>query len=309
MTPSIHETDPLDRLDPVRLAATRWFVALRDENADEALIAEFEVWCAADPCNVQTYDRIEKLWGASDGLAALNGTTHRRGLIGGAAGALAVLAGGRLLMQAHPFADYRAGTGQLRTAMLPDGSRVEMASQSALSVSFSPDRRRVKLLSGEAWFKVARDPSRPFEVAAAGGRITALGTAFAVATDDTSTQVTVTEHAVRVVLAGQAVRLEDGYSLRYAKARIGPTLTADENALAWRTGRLVFVSRPLSEVVRVLDRWAGGRTIIADKALAAREVTLMVSVANAGDGVARLAESLPVRVRRITPLMTVISKI
>lgn len=306
--------DPLDRLDPAAREATRWFVALHDDPSDGRAREAFEAWRRSDPANAEAYARLQRLWGASGHLPSLASPdvgSDRRSVLRGAGavalGGVALLGTGRLVLGAHPLADYRTGTGERRTVALGDGSIAELSTDTALSIAFDANARRVRLLDGEAWFQVSRDPvGRPFIVESARGTATALGTAFAVAADDDGARVTVTEHAVRVDAAGRSTRLEAGQSCRYGTAGPSPPETADTTSLAWRQGRLVFASQPLSDVVRALDRWHPGRTIITDADLAAQPVTLMIDTRDADQALLRLGASLPMRIVQVTPLLTII---
>lgn len=286
--------------------ATRWFVTLHEEPSDRDLQPVFEAWRAADPRHATAYARLQRLWGAAGHLPVLARPApllDRRALLRNVAGAGAAMAvvvgGGRLLMGAHPFAAHRTKAGERSTVILADGSRIELSTATALTVDLSAQRRLIRLLEGEAWFQVAPDASRPFVVEAAGGSTTALGTAFAVALHRDAVEVSVTEHAVRVVRGGEA-RVSEGQSLRYDPRGVGAVQAADPLALTWREGRLAFVNRPLSEVAAALDRWTGGRTVVLDAALAARRVTLTLGTENARDGVARLADVTPMRITRLT---------
>lgn len=307
-------SDPLDLLDPVAAEATRWFVLLHDEPGDERHRARFVAWRDADPAHGAAYARIQRLWGAAGHLPGLHRqepvsdrrTVLRRGA--GAALALGMTVGtGRLLLGPHPFADYATGPGQRRTVALTDGSSVELSTRTALSVDFDARARRIRLLDGEAWFRVAKDPAgRPFVVEAAGGTTTALGTAFAVAREEGGAVVSVTEHATSVVAGNRRIRLEEGQSCRYAADGPGGTEPTDPARLAWREGRLVFISRPLGEVAAALDRWRNGRTIVLDEALARHKVTLMIDVAEVDEALIRLGATLSMRVMQVTPLLTLV---
>ena len=309
-----HQPDPLDRLDPAAGAATRWFVALHADPADTRERAAFEAWRDADPAHAEAYARLQRLWGASGhlpSLAAAEAGSDRRSVLRGAGalalGGVAVLGAGRLMLGPHPFADHRTGTGERRTVALGDGSIAELSTGTALSIAFDAGERRVRLLDGEAWFRVSRDPAgRPFVVEAAGGTTTALGTAFAVAAEGDGARVTVTEHAVRIAAAGRSASVDAGQSCHYGTAGPSRPDMADAAALAWRQGRLVFVSRPLGEVVRALDRWHPGQTVITDDRLAAQPVTLMIDTGQADQALLRLGASLPMRILQVTPLLTIV---
>lgn len=305
-------TDGQTEIDPIMAEATRWFVTLHEEPSDRNVEPAFIAWREADPRHTAAYARLQRLWGASGHLPSLvqpAPSMDRRGLlrnVAGAGAAVAVVAGaGRLVMGAHPFADHRTQTGERSTVILTDESRIELSTATALAVDFTPGRRRIKLLEGEAWFQVAPDVARPFVVEAAGGSTTALGTAFAVALNGNAAEVSVTEHAVRVV-RGEKSRVSEGQSLRYGPRGMGVVQAADPLILAWREGRLAFVNRPLGEVAAALDRWTGGRTVVLDEALAARRVTLTLGTEDAGEGLQRLADATPMRITRLTSALTVV---
>ena len=303
--------DPLARLDPTAAAATRWFLALQDDVPDEAMLRAFAVWREADPRHAAAFDRLERIWSASGGAPALkHGRVDRRTVLRGVAVGTVILgtaAGGRMLLGPHPMADHATRAGERRTVILPDGSTAMLSTRTALSLDFDAGRRSVRLLDGEAWFRVVADPAgRPFQVEAGGGRTTALGTAFAVASADGAVAVSVTEHAVEVTVGKARQRLRAGQGVLYRASHIEAPRPLDAEELAWRSGRLVFVSRPLGEVVRTIDRWRAGRTVVVGAELAARPVTVMIDAAAAREELRRLADTLPVQVLELTPLLTVV---
>lgn len=85
---------------------------------------------------------------------------------------------------------------------LPDGSTVILAPGSKISYSdtFSLQAERSVFLTGEAYFEVKPDKSKPFVVYTGKVRTTAVGTAFAVRAlkGESSIKVTVTEGKVKV---------------------------------------------------------------------------------------------------------------
>src|SRR4029079_19041486 len=85
-----------------------------------------------------------------------------------------------------------------RSSTLPDHSMVNLTTDTALDVTLSKDLRRVDLHHGEAFFSVAHEPSRAFEVWAAGGKVRAVGTQFGVAIDRDEVTVSVLEGRVLV---------------------------------------------------------------------------------------------------------------
>lgn len=174
-------------------------------------------------------------------------------------------------------AAVRVAAPERRT--LPDGSVAELRPGAELRVEFSADTRRVVLAAGEAHFTVAKNPARPFVVAAGGVEARAVGTAFAVAHGTAAIDVIVTEGRVAVSGARQPepALLDAGSGASVGTAPGAPAVSAfsaDEMArrLAWRVPRLVFAGTPLPEVVRMFAAHGGARLTIADDAI--RGVTI-----------------------------------
>ncbi len=306
--------------DPATEAAITWFVRLHDDPADTSLRADFEAWRAADPAHGRAYDRLQRLWGAAAHLPALatggaakglGPLPDRRTLLRGAAGlggtAAVTLIGGRLALGPHPFATYATRPGETLRVTLADGSRGELSTRTAVDVDFSARRRRLRLLGGEAWFQPSSADLRPFVVEAAGGRIEAPEGAFAAVVEPGVARVGATAGAVRVALGRASAGLQAGQGLSYGRAGLSPVRGLSQDSLAWRDGRLVFIDAPLRHVAAVLDRWTGGRTVILDEALAARRVTLITRTTEAAQGLERLAQATPMRIRRGGDLFAVLT--
>ncbi len=75
-------------------------------------------------------------------------------------------------------ADALTGAGEMLVVTLPDGSRADLNSGTALAYDFAEGRRHVTLLQGEAWLDVIHDPAHPFTVDAGATEVTVKGTAF-----------------------------------------------------------------------------------------------------------------------------------
>jgi transmembrane sensor len=88
--------------------------------------------------------------------------------------------------------------GELRGVARPDGSIVQLNTDSAVNVQFSSSERRLRLTRGEAHFTVARNRVRPFTVSAGGVDVRAVGTVFNVRLRSAAVEVLVTEGNVMV---------------------------------------------------------------------------------------------------------------
>lgn len=172
-------------------------------------------------------------------------------------------------------ADYYTAAGEIRQVTLPDGSRVDLDSRSAIELHFNAGERRVTLLSGNAWFTVAPLSSRetrPFRVEANGGVTQALGTQFSVDLDGSGADVAVHEHSVRVSYKGQSLVLDEQQGARYADNRLTRRPVSPAQ-FAWRRGWLIIDGLPVGEAVAQINRYQSQRVIVVNPALRKRTVS------------------------------------
>jgi len=287
-------------------AAAEWAVRLHAGALSEEAQAQLEQWLAADERHAPALRFAEQTWAALGELAlesrpiphrqrmaeagTVPMTRRRRPLrwVGRAAVLSLVLAvgwvsGPTALLQMQ--ADYRTGAGELRTVQLDDGSSVELDAASAISIDYDSNERRISLLAGSAVFDVAPmddAETRPFVVQSAGGRTKALGTQFVVGREDRDQAwVGVLQHSVAVSLQSQPAQgsaqqiLEEGQSARYsAKGGVQKLPGFDLSAAtSWRRGVLIFDRQPLAQVIEQLNRYRPGQIVLANRALASRQVS------------------------------------
>lgn len=175
--------------------------------------------------------------------------------------------------------EFSTTVGEQRAIELEDGSLVHLNTQSRVQVRFSQSGRDIRLLSGEALFKVHRDALRPFRVLTADAVIQAVGTEFNVYRRPEGTVVSVLEGRVRVVgeslnapekpasgaseglpEASKSTRmtsLDAGQQARVDHAGRIAALPAHErdSFAAWRQRRLIFKSTPLEEMISEFNRY------------------------------------------------------
>ncbi|TDV72294.1 FecR domain-containing protein [Pseudomonas sp. LP_7_YM] len=303
--------------DEVTHQASAWFALMQAGAPTQAQREELAAWMAADPRHAQAYAELETLWAASAQLLRPRAPVVRPQLsrrrfvgLGIAASAVAVTAGATrfwLSGMSSPFADVRTAVGERRLVHLPDGSSVDMAGNTALNLDFSPTRRSVELLQGEAFFNVVPSAAGELKVSTQAGQVMSADAGFCLSCTGDSARVAVNRKAVRVTTASQQTDLEEGLSLDLTANRAGAIQHADlEQILAWRNGRLVFFDTPLLTVVDELQRWREGRMFIMDKQLAARRVSLILSLDRPEQMLDVLSKALSVRTQRYTDLVTLI---
>jgi len=296
--------------------AVQWFVLLRDEDATAEDRSAFANWLVADPAHEAAWHSVERMWGSLDALTpdASRPQPRRASRLKGSAAAAVLLAALGIGWQITPvglLADYRTAAGERRVIALQDGSQVELGAASALDVAFSASERRVKLLTGEAFFTVTKDAARPFVVAAENGEVKVLGTAFDVKIAD-GVMVAVTQSAVQVstragTTSSAPVVVAQGQAVRYDADGISAVSAADLDSIqAWRQGQLVFRNVPLNAVLAELQRYHSGRIALIGGTLGQRRVTAVFDAHDVDAALDTIAESLSLRVYRAAGLLTVI---
>jgi len=197
---------------------------------------------------------------------------------------------------------YSTEVGGREVVQLDDGSSITLNTDTSLQVDFSAGLRKVILKRGEAFFEVAKDPNRPFTVAAGHGQVTAVGTAFSVYRRSGDIEVTVTEGRVRVEpeqistvtdqavdrlhdsvpaadveLAGVVVPtvelfLERGQVAHYGQSTeqivvVEPDVISRK--MMWQQGMLAFEGESLESVIEQFSRFTNLTITIADEELKA----------------------------------------
>ena len=143
---------------------------------------------------------------------------------------------------------------------LADGTRVWLNSESELRypVDFVGEERKV-FLKGEAYFQVAKDPSKPFRVVVDDMQVEALGTSFNINAyqDDGCLRTTLAEGKVRVSYPGacQECILIPGKQAILKEGVITTEQVNVDDIISWKKGRFVFNDMPLETIVRQLERW------------------------------------------------------
>jgi len=203
--------------------------------------------------------------------------------------------------------------GETATLSLADGSTVTLAPGSTLRIPTDlGSASREAMLEGEAVFSIKHDVKRSFRVRTRTSVTEDLGTRFVVRAyvDDSAALVAVAEGEVTVhgadtasaglqdpasvpvtLRAGELAELHSDGAIRTRRG------TPVAGYFSWTSRRLTFSHAPLSEVVRVLDRWYD-LDIRVDPRLNSRELTTDFSVESATEMLRVLQIALNVRVQR-----------
>lgn len=301
----------------IELAASAW-LAQRDRgdwSAGEQ--AQLDAWLRESTAHRVAFLRLEAAWRQSDRLKALGAgvpagvmprrdawglgpeppparhrtrapASHRpRWLAYGIAAGLVLASLATLSLTWRHYTTvqhfaYDTPIGTLRTVTLPDGSTITLSSNSRVLVTLSHNERYIDLQQGEAFFEVAKNPNRPFVVAAGDHRAIAVGTRYDVRRDASSTRVVVTQGLVRLESDNgpdgrwQPTTLLPAGSVALASTD-GVTVSADsvqqaKVLLGWRDGFITFHNTPLAMAVAEFNRYNRRRIVINDAELGAMRV-------------------------------------
>jgi transmembrane sensor len=271
--------------------ASAWFTRMRGGSVPSRVAAKFRRWLSADPANQLEYAKRELAWELTgelendpqiaDWLAEAQAparTSHRARFVWATASALCTTAAvliAYFLWPAH-WDEYATQIGERRTVVLSDESRIDLNTDTLIRISYGRQARTVVLERGEATFRVARNPSRPFEVWSQQGVARALGTEFNVMSLADGVTVTVLSGKVEV-LATRAqtnaqrhdgVILSAGQEVSYRDTALSQLHAADtQRVKAWQSGRVAFENMPLAEAMAEFNRYMSRPIVIKDRTL------------------------------------------
>lgn len=262
----------------VEREAVEWFTLLLNPPVENEDLDRFEAW-RTNPDNLAAYNRIEdisrlalSLQDDPDLKAVASAARRKRASTPARARrpatfrwAIGVAVTGLLASSAVIWTisqpTYQTAVGRQLTAQLPDGTRVQLNTDTALKVRFDGKVRRVELRRGQAFFDVAHDPTHPFIVAAGDTEVRAIGTRFDVRRDQDQVKVVLAEGRVAVTEHGAdraAWTLSPGQAVTTGPAatRRPPTRTDVAAVTGWTEGWVRFHATPLPDAVAEINRYS-----------------------------------------------------
>lgn len=142
---------------------------------------------------------------------------------------------------------------------LPDGTDVWLNSASSITypTAFVGKERKVTI-TGEAYFEVAKDKTKPFFVQSGNQKIEVLGTHFNVMAyaDEQLMKTTLLEGSVKITARDKISILKPGEQAILSKegvVEIKPAVI--EEAIAWKNGYFKFNRVDIKYIMRQLSRW------------------------------------------------------
>ena len=234
--------------------------------------------------------------------------------------------------------------GEKKMITLPDGTTVwlNVASKLSYPAGFAADSIRMVTLSGEAYFEVKHDSTRPFMIHTKNMDIRDIGTAFNVKSypDEALTEASLITGAIEVTVhdnADRKIRLKpkekivvyqnkhfekysntdslknmpvqdiqvSGYSI--AQIKPDPVIRTFPET-AWMQNDLVFKNQPLEELAKIMERRYAVKIIITDNNIRQYQLTGIFKDETIGQALQELQVIAPFRYKIKDNVVTIYRK-
>ncbi|WP_029907992.1 FecR domain-containing protein [Caulobacter sp. UNC358MFTsu5.1] len=262
--------------DALIAEASLWLARLDAGRASEQ---DLDAWREADPRRAAAFAEVATAWSRLDALReaedeATPRPSRRAWLTGGGAALAAGLAGAAYLERDVLLRDrVTTGVGERRTLALPDGSSVELNTDTEVFWRFDRKRRRLWLSRGEAALMIAHDQLRPFELFTSQGlarlaagqfnaRLRPAGLDLIVLAGQAAVETA--SGAARAQVVGPADARQALEVTPHGVAVVATPEDEVQSVQAWRRGEIVFEGQPLSVAVEEYNRYLTRKLVIAD---------------------------------------------
>ena len=326
--------------------ASGWLLQLEENPDDSAIRRSHEAWLSESTLHRTAWEQVTRTWTMFDAVqpapgaklwgdlpppaaprraggarmpaprpahrAASRKRIYRRtaaALVGVAAVFLAIMIAPTLIIALQ--SDHRTAAGRIERITMDDGSIVDLGGQSAMAADIDADHRHVRLLAGEAFFDVVRDPRRPFVVDARGVEVRVLGTEFDVLVTSETTTVALLSGSVEAVPATGdqgTIELMPGQKavIDHVTGESRIEAVSPEDIGAWRDGMVFLSGVTLAEAAEIIQRYHTAWITIPDNAFARRRVSGLIDLRDPDRALAGLVAPLGGRIRAISPYARII---
>jgi len=324
-----------DQLERINNEAREWFTLMQSGSVSELEQQQLQEWLQANNAHQAAYHQYEMIWqelgnlkntselaalkrsikpslfglisntlsGFFSGLRALNPKSQ----FGMALASVAILAVIVIGLQPEKIAmqEFATATGEVKKFTLEDGSEITLGAKSSLRAWANTKERHIILENGQAFFKVAKNPQRPFWVDAGDTKVRVVGTQFDVRKGSDRIRVAVLEGIVNVSSANKSVNqtpvvLTAGQQVTRLNAgtfeAVNPISVSELES--WRNGRLIYLRASLADVVADANRYFSHSISLGSKNLANLKVTAAVSTNQMDSLTDMLSTSLPITLQR-----------
>lgn len=262
--------------------AIHWLLRLRNNATNSRLRQQCDVWRAEHHEHELAWQRVQSLQAElSSNLRAVPGAqvafntleNSAQGL--GRRQALKLLSGALLMGSAAWLgkdavgwqqwtADFATATGERRGFQLPDGTRLELNTASAVDLDYSAQQRLIKLTRGEIVVTCGEGVSfdRPLQVQSRHGLFESVAARFIVRQDADCTRLSVTSGMVAIhsplTVDGLPTQVQAGQSYLIDRSRVRLAPPPNMDAGAWVDGLIVTRNMRLGDFINEVGRYRPG---------------------------------------------------
>lgn len=261
--------------------AIHWLLRLRDNHGNSRLTRQCEQWRAEHHEHEIAWQRVQSLHAElSSSLRAVPGaqvafnTLENSAQELGRRQALKLLSGALLMGSAAWLAkdsvawqqwsaDYATATGERRGFQLPDGTRIELNTASAVDLDYTARQRLIKLTRGEIIVNCGGSDEgaatdRPLRVQNRHGSYEPFAARFILRQEDQCTRLSVTRGRVVVRAGGHSLEALAGQSFLVDQGDLRAAPTLDMDAGAWLDGLIVTRNMRLGDFIAEVARYRPG---------------------------------------------------
>lgn len=302
--------------------AINWLLRLRNNASNAKLRQQCELWRAAHHEHELAWQRVQSLHSElSSNLRAVPGAQAFNTLETSAQGmdrrqAMKLLSGVLLMGSAAWLgkdvigwqqwrADFATSIGERRSFQLPDGTRLELNTDSAVDLDYTPQQRLIKLTRGEIIVTCGGADEgasfdRPLRVQSRHGVYEGVGARFILRHEADCTRLSVTNGQVVIHSPlgadGQPTQVQAGHSYLIDHHQARPVPPLDMDVGAWVDGLIVTRNMRLGDFLGEVGRYRHGYlTCAAD--IAGLRLSGVFRLQDTDKLLAILPQTLPVRLR------------
>jgi ferric-dicitrate binding protein FerR (iron transport regulator) len=142
--------------------------------------------------------------------------------------------------------------------LLPDGSVIYLSPETQLSYTdeFNREKREINLIRGNAFFKVAHNPQKPFIITSGAIKTKVLGTSFNIHTGRDGYRVTVHTGKVNVSSASENVNITPLQEASYSKAdqKLSVSQVNPVDISPWYNRDITLANQNMQTIVRLIEK-------------------------------------------------------
>lgn len=304
------------RPDPqvVKLAIS-WALRLRNNRANARLHAQCEHWRGTHDDHELAWQRVQALQQElNNQMAAIPGAhvaleNVAQGLC--RRQALKVLSGAVLVGSSAWMSrdltgwqrwtsDLATATGERRSMQLPDGTRLQLNTDSAVDLDFNPQQHLITLVRGEILVTCGSPSSAPLRVQTRHGLLEGIDGRFALRQDSDCTRISVISGNVAIhspyAADGLPTQVHAGQSYLVRQTQAMPAPPLDMDIAAWVDGLIVTRDMRLADFLSEVGRYRYGY-LGCSADIANLRLSGVFRLEDTDTLLAIVAQTLPVKVR------------